>query len=169
MEVATEYQEAKTDFQAWDESQALGEASMKARILKGEICPYCGGTPVKVDSAEFYHGVDYGSVMACRPCQAWVGFHQRKGGAPLGRLADARLRDAKKKAHAAFDRIWGKWHKLRGNARWAGYQWLARHMNLPEVECHIGMFDLDQCRAVVEICFTPNAQFDFDQFLEGFS
>ncbi len=166
METATEYLDQKAQFQAWDETQALGEASMRSLILHGKICPYCGGTPVLAESYGIYHGVDHGLVWICRPCQAWVGCHRDENHAPLGRLADARLRSAKTEAVQAFAPIWGKWSGVRKNARHLAYKWLAGHMGISVSRSYIAKFDVDQCREVVDICRTRNAQFDFDQFLE---
>lgn len=66
------------------------------------------------------------------------------------------------KAHAAFDPLWEaklrKRRKERGPeykkvyARGSGYKWLAGQLGIPRKECHIGMFDVDMCKRVVEIC-----------------
>lgn len=120
------------------------------------ICPYCDAPAVLVDSAEVYHR-SYGPIYLCRPCRAWVGCH--KGTTkPLGRLANYELRVAKQAAHAAFDRLWKSKMSKEGcgkkRARGAGYAWLAEQLGIPRAECHIGMFDVDQCERVVTLC-TP--------------
>jgi hypothetical protein len=51
-------------------------------------------------------------------------------------------------AHAAFDPIW----KSRQLTRTAAYRWLARELRIEITDCHIGMFDVDTCGKVVEIC-----------------
>jgi hypothetical protein len=73
----------------------------------------------------------------------------------MGRLANEELRYWKKEAHAAFDPIWqGKvnlgWGKYK--ARNSTYEWLAKEMKLPVEHAHIGMFDVNQCKKVVELC-----------------
>lgn len=73
-------------------------------ILNGKKCPYCDGMPVYVDSSLVY-GRSYGMIYLCHPCNAWVGVHKGTN-KPLGRLANAELREAKKAAHEAFDKIW---------------------------------------------------------------
>jgi hypothetical protein len=113
--------------------------------VKAPICPYCGNRSVCIDSAEVYSR-SYGPIWICRPCHAWVGCHKGTK-KPLGRLADAELREAKKAAHAAFDPLF-KDTGLRNE----GYRWLAMRMGLGRDECHIGMFDVDQCNAVVALC-----------------
>jgi len=82
----------------------------------------------------------------CDPCKAYVGCHPGTTN-PLGRLANSELRKAKQKAHAAFDPIW-KSGKLK---RKAAYKWLADKIGIAEQNCHIGMMDVYQCLAVVEL------------------
>ncbi len=112
------------------------------------VCPYCQKPAEQAPSAAVYGaGRDFGAVWVCRPCGAWVGCH--KGTArPKGRLADHALRQAKIRAHAAFDPLWKSGEMARGDA----YGWLADHMGLDRKECHIGMFDVDQCSRVVMVC-----------------
>jgi hypothetical protein len=95
----------------------------------------------------------------CAPCVAWVGCH--KGTTkPLGRLANARLRQAKMDAHAAFDPLW-KFHTFKDGyqtmTRNAAYAWLAEQLGIELVDCHIGLMNLEQCRKVVEICTSREA------------
>lgn len=111
------------------------------------ICDYCGKPAQYVDSAVVY-GKSYGMIYHCPKCKAWVGVHKGTD-TPLGRLANAELRQWKRDAHAAFDPMWrNKEHRTR---RWA-YEWLAEQMGLPLEQTHIGMFDVDQCKEVVRIC-----------------
>ena len=109
-------------------------------------CDYCGRPAQFIDSAVVY-GRSYGMIYYCPPCGAWVGVH-RGTNKPLGRLANAELRDWKKKAHAAFDPLWQGGRMKRD----AAYAWLARQMKLPEKLTHIGMFDVSECKRVVTIC-----------------
>lgn len=126
------------------------------------ICPYCGTEAVLHESsAKFYHGRNYGPVWACEPCGAWVGCHPGKT-VPLGRLANAELRKAKIEAHAAFDPLWKRKFRKRvkergpeyrkGWARGSGYKWLAGQLGIDRKDCHIGMFDVETCKRVVEVC-----------------
>lgn len=80
---------------------------------------------------------------------------------PLGRLADKELRDAKRAAHEAFDRTWRARLAKRSavdptyskrNARASRYKLLASLLGVAPSACHIGMFDLQQCRRVVGLC-----------------
>lgn len=123
-------------------------------------CPYCGAFAAKVTGEQVYPrrpDLARQFFWVCWKCSAWVGTHA--DGTPLGRLADAELRAAKQRAHAAFDPIWKEHIRLasirpmsRSMARGKGYRWLAEELGLPPAECHIGMFDVAQCRRVVEVC-----------------
>ena len=113
-------------------------------------CPYCGDLSVLTDSAEVYGGKSYGNIWICRPCQAWVGVHKTDAyNRPLGRLANAELRRWKMKAHGAFDPLW---KKACFSSRGAAYTWLAKELGLSTDTCHIGMFDVDTCKKVTEVC-----------------
>lgn len=119
-------------------------------------CPYCDADAVlHTSSARFYNGRDFGPVWACVPCAAWVGVHQGTR-TPLGRLANKELRTAKIRAHAAFDVLWQMKQVAtqcsKGKARGAAYKWLAEQLGIDAGDCHIGMFDVEQCRRVVAIC-----------------
>lgn len=120
-------------------------------------CPYCGRPAELVDSAEVYGGRSYGMIWVCRPCDAYVGCHKNSPRyAPLGRLANAELREWKQRAHAVFDPLWQRKMQRdkcsKSAARSAGYQWLAGRLGIEVKDCHIGMFDVDICRRVVEAC-----------------
>lgn len=128
------------------------------------LCNYCGDHTDYVDSSEVYSR-SYGMIYLCKPCNAWVGVHKNTD-KPLGRLANSALRDWKKKAHAAFDPLWKRKleirQKERGSdykkayARGSGYKWLGKQMGIDSKDCHIGMFDIEQCKRVVEICSPYN-------------
>lgn len=111
-------------------------------------CDYCGEKAELVDSRVIY-GRSYGhKVWLCRKCMAYVCCHKGTD-KPLGRLANAELRYWKRRAHDAFDPLW-KYGRFRGY-RNAAYAWLAQKMCLPVEKTHIGMFDVAQCKKVIEI------------------
>lgn len=124
-------------------------------------CPYCDRIAAIVGGDFIYpHRPDLHRLRfyLCRPCDAYVGCH--KGTTrPLGRLANAELRQAKQDAHAAFDPLW-KFHTFhRGYqtmTRNAAYEWLAEQLGINRSDCHIGMFDLETCRRVVQLCRQRN-------------
>jgi hypothetical protein len=113
-------------------------------VIEAKICPYCGKKPKLVDSSIVY-GKSYGLIYYCKPCDAYVGTHKDTE-KPLGRLANKELRYFKKLAHSFFDSIW---HQKIMN-RHGAYKWLSEIMVLPPEHTHIGMFDVDQCKKVVE-------------------
>ena len=122
-------------------------------------CDYCHGEAKLVTGKVIYpHRPDlFGKMFwQCEKCDAYVGCHprnqnskdKRNGTVPLGRLANAELRAAKQKAHAAFDPMWKTGKVKRASA----YKWLAEAMGISPDNCHIGMMDVDSCAAVVAIC-----------------
>lgn len=133
------------------------------------ICPYCNKKSRLVDSKVVY-GTSYGMMWMCSPCKAYVGCHRGTIN-PLGRLADAQLRTWKSRAHVAFDPVWetniqaeiakqgGRVpHGLKGHMRTQAYKQLAHAMNIDRELCHIGMFDVEQCKEVVRIALEWRAQ-----------
>jgi len=58
--------------------------------------------------------------------------------------ADQDTRDARMKAHAAFDAL--------PMPRSKRYRWLAQVMGLDQKHAHIGMFTRDQCETVIAAC-----------------
>lgn len=117
------------------------------------VCNYCQRPALLVTGKTIYpHRPDLYQLQFwnCDPCGAWVGCH--KGTIkPLGRLANAELRQAKQEAHNAFDPFWRSngFHgqKLK---RSAAYKWLAKQLGVERI--HIGECDVETCRRVVKIC-----------------
>ena len=121
--------------------------------MTGRICAYCEQPTVLVDSQVVYSR-SYGPIYYCHDCKAWVGTH-RDSNRALGRVANKELREAKKKAHSAFDPLWRKAvnnGRKKNEARAAAYKWLSEQMETPIEYTHIGMFDVEQCKKVVELC-----------------
>lgn len=114
------------------------------------LCPYCGNSTALVRGSAIYPRIPELAAKwfyLCRPCDAYVGCHPGTTH-PLGSLANAELRSARRRAHGAFDPIWHRGEMTRRDA----YQWLATELNLSVCDCHIGMFDLETCVRVVELC-----------------
>lgn len=116
------------------------------------ICDYCNIATRLAKGNEIYpHRPDLASLnfYLCDSCGAYVGCHKNGDGKrPLGRVANAELRKAKSKAHAAFDPLWKSGRMSRGKA----YAVLAQYMGIHKGQCPIGMFDIEQCERVVEWC-----------------
>lgn len=119
-------------------------------------CPYCQRSAELVTGRTLYpHRPDLAEkkFFLCRPCDAYCGTHP--DGRPLGRLADAQLRKARQYVHGLFDPLYLKASDaydghdsglIRNVARARAYRWLAEQMRIPVEDCHVGMFDLVQCR-----------------------
>lgn len=125
--------------------------------MANPACPYCEKPSELVTGREVYATLPHlhdKKIYRCLPCGAWVGCHPGTD-VPLGRLANAQLRRARVKAHDAFDPLWRKkraWDEPPFRSRSEAYAWLGSRLGLKKADCHIGMFDLDTCKRVIEVC-----------------
>lgn len=111
-------------------------------------CNLCGGHALFLANSIVY-GRKVGRwpyVWYCSRCSAYVGVHTGTT-RPLGTLADATTRKARKEAHLAFDPLWRSGPLSRHEA----YGWLAGQLGIAHDQCHIGMFDATTCQRVVAI------------------
>ena len=126
---------------------------MSRRNFIAVTCGYCGQPAELVGGDRIYPGrgdLRHRLFWLCAPCDAYVGTHANSPrNSPLGRLANAELRRAKQEAHAAFDPMWEGPGSYMD--RHAAYKWLAAKMGMSPSLCHIGHFDVEQCRAVVAV------------------
>ena len=122
------------------------------------VCPYCG-QPARLVTGAWLHPYQpscHGRLYwTCDPCDAYVGCHlpKSKGGKgsgtlPLGSLANAQLRALRIQVHELFDPLWKQ--RIIGN-RHAAYRWLVKVMEVDYNQCHIGMFNDDQCRKAIQL------------------
>jgi hypothetical protein len=110
------------------------------------ICDYCGQPATLLKGAKMYphlSGVAAKNYYRCDPCKAHVGCHPGTV-TPLGRLANKALRQAKMRAHDAFDPLW----RAGGMSRHEAYRWLSATLGISGADCHIGMFDEAMCLRV---------------------
>lgn len=108
-------------------------------------CPYCHKEAVLVTTEEFY-GRDYGTnIWKCDPCGAYTSTHGRTGKAK-GTLAKKALRDLRMQAHDIVDPMWREGHM----SRTAMYRWMSKVMGLSKDDTHIGFFNEDQCRLIID-------------------
>lgn len=124
-------------------------------------CPYCHGQAQQVTGRTLYpHRPDLAEkrFFLCNPCNAYCGTHP--DGRPLGRLADAPLRRARNYVHNLLDPLYEKASeaydgedtgKIRGVARSRAYRWLAEQMGIRVADCHVAMFNVEQCREAYRI------------------
>ena len=112
-------------------------------------CPYCKKLSKEITGKELYpHRKDLHSLKFyhCEACDAHVGCHKRSGD-PLGRLSNKELRMAKREAHYSFDPIWKRHHISRAKA----YGWLCEQLGMSKDMCHIGMFNVEQCKLTAKL------------------
>ena len=110
-------------------------------------CPYCAG-PVTLERNAVVYGRDYGDwpwLYRCVPCDAYVGLHPFTA-IPLGTLATRPMREARKRAKAAFQAFW----RDRGMSRSEAYRWASQTLSIPPAQMHVGMFDVEQCHRLIE-------------------
>lgn len=142
----------------------MAKLKYKKAVANDVRCQYCGQPAVLRHGDEVYplrSDLHHRMFWVCKPCKAWVGTHKGTD-EPLGVLANAELRAWKQKAHSTFDPLWQE--KLRRRqieqgmtykkafARGSGYKWLAEQLGINRQDCHIGMFTVEQCKRVVELC-----------------
>ena len=113
-------------------------------------CPYCGGKTESARSSVIYRGRDYGKIILCTnwpECDAYVGCHKDTG-LPKGSLANGKLRKARIKVHSILDPMW-RGGGIKGQ-RSKVYKWLSKGMGIKPEDCHVGMFNLEQCKSAIE-------------------
>lgn len=119
-------------------------------------CPYCSRQAMLVTGKQLYpHREDLHELnfWHCDSCEAYVGTHKKgirsgDGTRPTGTLADAATRKARKVAFAAFAPIKqsGELSRRKLNV------WLASELGLTVDQIHIGIFDVQTCIRMAEIC-----------------
>ena len=124
------------------------------------MCAPCNQPAELVDSAKIYGpGTYYGKFWHCEHCKAYVGVHKDTD-QPLGTLANKDLRSWRQKAHEYFDPKWKKKAQIAkisiSKAKNLGYEWLAKQLDYTRAECHIAMFNVAECKQVIQICGGPD-------------
>jgi len=129
-------------------------------------CDYCGEAAELV-MGDVIHPNDPKKLgkyfWQCKPCDAWISTHENSPShKPVGRLANAELRAAKRAALDVFTPLWmvGFERHQRSRGSFASksdcisiaYVWLAEQMGIPDKRCHIGTFDVEQCNHAREVC-----------------
>jgi ssDNA-binding Zn-finger/Zn-ribbon topoisomerase 1 len=89
----------------------------------------------------------YGHFYGCEKwpdCDYTHGAHP--DGAPMGSPADKETRQARRRAHAAFDTLW----QSGGMKRREAYRWMQEALGLSEDEAHIAKFDAETCEQLID-------------------
>ncbi|MEM5343993.1 zinc-finger-containing protein [Paraburkholderia azotifigens] len=122
------------------------------KALPQPLCDYCGAKAVLARAGDeiYPYRDDHGPVWVCAPCQAWIGIPARSTRhVPLGRLADAALRDAKSRLHDTLEPlVAGKVRRDGVNAfeaRAKAIRWVATELGFDPLPNSIHMLSLDQC------------------------
>ncbi|MBK5185952.1 zinc-finger-containing protein [Paraburkholderia domus] len=126
--------------------------------LPQPVCDYCGvkATLVRVGDDAYPYREDHGPLWLCASCEAWIGvFARSKRHVPLGRLANADLRDWKARLHAALEPLAAAKARRDGcnlfEARARGMKWLAGEMALDDKHGNIHQLDVEQCKTAIGI------------------
>ena len=120
------------------------------RLLPPTVCNVCHSNNVHLVCNEEIYGKPYGKwpyAYLCRDCRSYVGVHYQTD-IPLGTLADATLRAARKHYKQFFVELCSQRKATLGDM----YRWLAAKMEIPLTECHWGLFDVDRCVLAGKIC-----------------
>lgn len=113
-----------------------GKRSKQAKGSSKVKC-FCGA-PMRLRDSR------YGQFWGCSDypkCDGIIGAHP--DGSPVGTPADKETREARQRAHAAFD----DWWRSEGMERVEAYEWLEE--NGPKA--HIADMDYDECEELVEM------------------
>lgn len=90
------------------------------------------------------HGKFYG-CSTFPQCRGTHGAHA--DGRPLGTPANKETKEARMRAHEAFDQLWRSGRMNRSQA----YSWMQRVMSMTKDEAHIGKFSAEQCDKLIEL------------------
>lgn len=124
-------------------------------MLNIVICPYCNNPAELLLDSSCIYKKNYGPIYRCDPCKAHVHAHEQSL-LPMGTLANQELRNFRIKGHKIFDKMWKKLMKKMGwseiRARTYLYGSLAKALNLPDKDCHFGLFDIPLCKLAIHAC-----------------
>jgi hypothetical protein len=117
--------------------------------MKSGRCPYCG-SPIEFRSADGIYKDNSSKTMlyvCCRypKCDAYVRAFPGTL-APVGRMANSRLRALRRKAHYYFDML----HLNGIMTKKEAYEWLAVILQAPRTQAHIGYIGEYYCMMVIE-------------------
>lgn len=121
-------------------------------------CPDCGEPMMLKRNAS---GLFYGCPRY-PDCQGYCGAHPT--GAPMGVPGNLETKQARHRAHQAFDALW---RERRLMSRGAAYKWLS--MKFETTEAHIGAMDAEQCERVIKLCeaFDPTDISSLDELRQA--
>lgn len=108
-------------------------------------CPECGAPLILLEGKEFRRPF-YGCATFRRTgCSGSHSAHP--DGSPMGVPANRETKNARVRAHDAFDRMW----RGMGMERDDAYRWMQKAMGLTVEDAHIGRFTIIECEKLVAI------------------
>ncbi|WP_028202825.1 zinc-finger-containing protein [Paraburkholderia nodosa] len=126
------------------------------KALPQPLCDYCGAKAVLARFADeaYPYRDDHGPLWVCTPCEAWIGVPARSTrNVPLGRLANAALRDAKSRLHDALEPlVAAKMRRDKVNAfeaRGKAIRWLGEELGFDLANPSIHLLSLEQCEQAI--------------------
>jgi hypothetical protein len=129
------------------------------KALPHPNCDYCGApaTLTRAEDENYPYREDHGALWMCVDCQAWIGVFPRSSRhVPLGRLANAHLRELKAKLHAMLEPLAQAKVRRDGcsifEARAKGLKWVAQQIGAswPE-KSSIHSLDAEQCEGAIRV------------------
>ena len=117
---------------------------VKNPLPKPRQCNCCSSEAVVIKNNAQIYGRTYGEwpwVYVCEDCCSYVGMHPFTD-IPLGTLADAPTREARKVCKAPFEALYKTGKMTRNDA----YQKLAEKLGIEKEQCHFGWFDVVMCK-----------------------
>ncbi|CAB3755764.1 zinc-finger-containing protein [Paraburkholderia solisilvae] len=131
------------------------------------VCDYCGERAQLASFGDeiYPYRDDHNAVWICTSCEAWIGVRPRsRHNAPLGRLADATLRDAKSRLHDALEPLAEAKVRRDGvsifEARAKAVRWVATALGFAPMPPSLHSFSLDQCNQALHYVDTWKAHRD---------
>lgn len=129
--------------------------------MSAPICIYCGSRTYMTSFRYIKYGKnkkrqkgDNRIIYRCPKCLHYVNTHHKTNKA-MGFPGDKELRIWRIYTHKIFDELWQK--KIK-KSRDKAYIWLARMLNIDIKDCHMAMFDIEQCKSIIDICIKEMAQ-----------
>ena len=114
------------------------------------VCETCGGEVLlKWNNAVFELPKPTGAIYVCEnfpECKSYTTCHVGTT-EPIHTVTELPIREHRMKAHESFDWVWKSGTMKRNEA----YLWLSIRLNIPQNICHIGRFDEEMCKKVIQI------------------
>lgn len=142
-----------------DHQSAKHRHTQAPEIIRAPTCLECGRTARLTDGRELYpHRPDlYHKFFYKCECGAYCGCHDGTKRA-LGNPAGMKTRQARMRAHDAFDPIWRN-RPVYGLSRRDVYKLAADALHIPASDCHIGMMNVEMAERLTRWAYDWRAEF----------